>query len=99
MRRGFTTEQEAFDLLDPPELPDPKSQFPDLAVAVERVSRACTNQEALAICGDYDADGMTSSALLLQALSPLGARPTATAFPWFAMIVPVGSPAVTVASN
>ena len=76
MRRGFTTEQEAFDLLDPPELPDPKSQFPDLAVAVERVSRACTNQEALAICGDYDADGMTSSALLLQALTPLGARPT-----------------------
>lgn len=75
-RRGIRTEQEAIDLLDPPVLPDPKTHFPDLKIAVERVSRACRNQEALAICGDYDADGMTSSALLLQALTPLGARPT-----------------------
>ena len=76
MRRGIKTEQEAFDLLDPPALPDPSTQFPDLRTAVERISRACREQEALAICGDYDADGMTSSALLLQALTPLGARPT-----------------------
>ena len=75
-RRGIRTEQEAIDLLDPPVLPDPKTQFPDLKIAVERVCRACRDQEALAICGDYDADGMTSSALLLQALTPLGARPT-----------------------
>ena len=76
MRRGIKTEQEALDLLDPPALPDPSTQFPDLRTAVERISRACREQEALAICGDYDADGMTSSALLLQALTPLGARPT-----------------------
>lgn len=62
------------DLLAPPELPDPCSDFPDLAIAVERVCRACQTHECLAVCGDYDADGMTSTALLLRALQPLGAK-------------------------
>ena len=73
MRRGLTSEA-VNDLLVPPELPDPCSDFPDLAVAVERVCTACQTQESLAICGDYDADGMTSTALLLRALQPLGAK-------------------------
>ena len=64
MRRGFTTEQEAFDLLDPLNCWIPKG-FPDLAVAVERVSRARINSAGH--LRDYDADGMTSSALLLSA--------------------------------
>ena len=45
MRRGIKTEREAFDLLDPPALPDPSTQFPDLRTAVERISRACREQE------------------------------------------------------
>ena len=31
-------------------------------------------EEQIAICGDYDADGMTSTALLLRALKHLGAK-------------------------
>lgn len=76
-RRGLETAEQVLDLLDPPELPDPTEAFPDLAAAVDRVVLACRTNEAVAICGDYDADGMTSTALLLRALSPLGARPSA----------------------
>ncbi|MGH7998264.1 MAG: single-stranded-DNA-specific exonuclease RecJ, partial [Brasilonema sp.] len=35
---------------------------------------AIATQEKIAICGDYDADGMTSTALLLRALRWLGAQ-------------------------
>jgi single-stranded-DNA-specific exonuclease len=37
------------------------------------LQEAIANQEKIAICGDYDADGMTSTALLLRALRWLGA--------------------------
>ena len=73
LRRGLSEAQVA-DLLSPPELPDACSHFPDLPIAVDRICQACANGEALAVCGDYDADGMTSTALLLRALEPLGAK-------------------------
>ena len=75
-RRGFD-HSTVLELLEPKELPDPCNDFPDLERAVARVCLACERQEALAVCGDYDADGMTSTALLLRALEPLGARPQA----------------------
>jgi single-stranded-DNA-specific exonuclease len=37
------------------------------------LKEAIASQEKIAICGDYDADGMTSTALLLRALRWLGA--------------------------
>lgn len=64
-------------LLEPPAAPPPRRHFPDLAKASERLARSCRNAEALAICGDYDADGMTSTALLVGVLERLGARPVA----------------------
>ena len=73
LRRGLS-EADVAELITPPELPDPCGHFPDLEVAVERICRACEQGEALAVCGDYDADGMTSTALLLRALQPLGAK-------------------------
>ena len=72
-RRGIRTAEAAEHLLDPPELPDPEQEFPDLATAAARLAQACRSGESLAICGDYDADGMTSTALLIRALRPLGA--------------------------
>ena len=72
-RRGFG-EESAEAILAPPPLPDPRDHFPDLEAAVARVCQACERGDALAVCGDYDADGMTSTALLLRALGPLGAR-------------------------
>lgn len=64
-------------LLEPEVAPDPQAHFPGLAVAVERLVRCCQAGEAVAICGDYDADGMTSTALLVGVLQRLGARPRA----------------------
>ena len=74
-RRGFLTSCDAEALLNPGLLPDPYDHFPDLLAASRRLMTACRNGEQVAVCGDYDADGMTSTALLLRALEPLGARP------------------------
>ncbi len=76
-RRGYGTPEAIQDLLDPPAAPSPRRHFPGLAAASERLIRCCRGTEAVAICGDYDADGMTSTALLVGVLERLGARPIA----------------------
>ncbi len=75
-RRGWQGEALA-ELLRPSPPPAAQEHFPDLTVAVGRLSRACDRAEPLAVCGDYDADGMTSTALLVGVLERLGARPRA----------------------
>lgn len=74
-RRGFREAASIAVLLDPPQVPDPRRHFPDLGKAVNRLKIACKAGEAVAICGDYDADGMTSTALLVGVLQRLGAAP------------------------
>ena len=74
-RRGFTSAAEAETFLSPGGLPASRDHFPDLEQACARLVEACRSRERVAICGDYDADGMTSTALLLRALKPLGAAP------------------------
>ena len=76
-RRGFCSAEAIEALLEPAEAPDPRRHFPDLGKAVERLRLACRQNEAVAICGDYDADGMTSTALLVGVLNHLGAKPVA----------------------
>ncbi len=46
----------------------------DAEKAVDRIIQAINNQEKILIAGDYDVDGITSSALMLQCLLPLGAK-------------------------
>jgi single-stranded-DNA-specific exonuclease len=53
-------------------LPDP-SHLKDMDKAAERVARAVTGGETIAVFGDYDVDGATSSALLANALRAAGA--------------------------
>ena len=77
LRRGHSTAQAITALLDPPAAPDAQRHFPDLRAAVQRLKRACSQGETVAICGDYDADGMTSTALLVGLLEHLGARAVA----------------------
>ncbi|MGI4852208.1 MAG: single-stranded-DNA-specific exonuclease RecJ [Janthinobacterium lividum] len=52
-------------------LPNP-SDFKDLDLGVDRVVLALKNKEKVAIFGDYDVDGATSSAILYQYLSKIG---------------------------
>ncbi len=46
--------------------------LPDMAVAVERLLRAREQNEPLVIFGDYDVDGVTSTALLVEVFRALG---------------------------
>ena len=43
-------------------------------IAVERVMRAVNNKERIMVYGDYDADGITSSAIMMDVLQSLGAH-------------------------
>lgn len=74
--RGIETVEEVKAFLDPESviLPSPVDDFPDLALTVELLEKAIAKGSKIAICGDYDADGMTSTALLMRALRALGAN-------------------------
>jgi single-stranded-DNA-specific exonuclease len=76
INRDIATAADAHGYIDPEsqDLPSPLDEFTDLAISVELIKNAIADEEAIAICGDYDADGMTSTALLLRALKHLGAN-------------------------
>ena len=57
------------DLLDP-------YRLTDLPTAVDRIMSAVANKERIAIHGDYDVDGVTSTVILRRALELLGADVT-----------------------
>ncbi len=46
----------------------------DAEKVVERLLHAIKQQEKILICGDYDVDGITSSAMMMICLLPLGAK-------------------------
>nr|WP_320131229.1 DHH family phosphoesterase [uncultured Holophaga sp.] len=46
----------------------------DMGMAVSRVRRAVASAEPILIYGDYDADGVTATALLMRVLERLGAK-------------------------
>lgn len=72
--RGVTDPEEARIFLDPQisDLHDPHC-LPDVDRAVERLARALEKKERIFVHGDYDADGVTSAALCLRALTILEA--------------------------
>ena len=76
VNRGIQTLEQAQAFIEPESqvLPSPLEEFPDLAHSVELLQAAIASQHKIAICGDYDADGMTSTALLLRSLRWLGAQ-------------------------
>ncbi len=74
-RRGVTTPQAAAAFLNPAAYsPADPRDLPDLERAVARLRQAIAQQEPVAIWGDFDADGQTATALLLESLRALGAR-------------------------
>ncbi len=76
INRGVDTPEQAQAFLEPESqvLPSPLAEFPDLSRSLELLDQAIATQQKIAICGDYDADGMTSTALLLRSLRLLGAQ-------------------------
>ncbi|MEG4392347.1 single-stranded-DNA-specific exonuclease RecJ [Microcoleus sp. BROC3] len=76
INRGIDSLKEVQGFIEPESLvlPAPKDEFPDLAASVKLLREAISGGRKIAICGDYDADGMTSTALLLRALRALGAN-------------------------
>ncbi|MDE3066434.1 MAG: single-stranded-DNA-specific exonuclease RecJ [Verrucomicrobiota bacterium] len=75
LNRGFSEPAAVQDFLQPRlrHLADP-FLLPNMAEAVARLLRARERSEPLVIFGDYDVDGVTSTALLLEVLRPLGWR-------------------------
>ena len=73
--RGYSTQEEAQEYLDARH-PEDTNPFNMLGVpeAVDRIESAIDNQELIAVYGDFDADGVTSTALLYQTLQGLGAQ-------------------------
>ncbi len=74
-RRGINLDADLINFITPSELPNPEDHFEDLNKATMRIIEACNKKEYVAICGDYDADGITSTVLLVELLNKLGANP------------------------
>jgi len=76
INRGLHCTEDAEIYINPEAqtLPSPVTEFPDLAKCLDLLTETIAHGSKIAICGDYDADGMTSTALLIRALRHLGAK-------------------------
>jgi len=74
-RRGITDPVEASAFLDPQRYtPTPPAALPDLEIAAQRLIEAIRRGEHILVWGDFDVDGQTATALLVDALRDLGAQ-------------------------
>lgn len=69
VRRGFTTPESARAFLQPDSTLIP---FPNIEPALDRILLAIRSQERICVWGDFDVDGQSSTALLVQTLRSLG---------------------------
>jgi single-stranded-DNA-specific exonuclease len=77
IRRGVRTPELARAFLDPLHSPPtPASALPGMDLAVERIASALRAKEPICVWGDFDVDGQTSTALLVQTLHALEANVT-----------------------
>jgi single-stranded-DNA-specific exonuclease len=74
-QRGLRTHDEVQEFLSVSDslLEDP-SLLPDIDRAVERLQQSRDRNELVAVYGDFDADGVTGTALMVRALSRFGIR-------------------------
>jgi single-stranded-DNA-specific exonuclease len=72
-RRGITSMAEATEFLDAAEsLFEDPATLPDVGRAIERITQARNAGETVAVYGDFDADGVTGTALMVTALRHFG---------------------------
>ncbi len=72
--RGITQPQEVRDFLAHRWGDGDPFQLKGMAAAVTRLRQAIDRQEAIAVYGDYDVDGVTATTVMVQTLTALGAR-------------------------
>lgn len=75
VQRGITEEEQMKEFLSPQikRLHDP-GNFSTIQKAKKRIDEAIQANEKILVFGDYDADGVSSTALLISALQELGAN-------------------------
>ncbi len=74
-QRGITDPAEIAGFLDPDQYtPAPASDLPDMTAAVETLATGIAREDRILIWGDFDVDGQTATALLLEGLGALGAN-------------------------
>jgi single-stranded-DNA-specific exonuclease len=73
LRRGLCDPAAAQSFLDPllKELREPDT-LPGITAAADRLHRAIADRKKITVYGDYDADGMTATAILLRCIQLLG---------------------------
>ncbi|MCL2165946.1 MAG: single-stranded-DNA-specific exonuclease RecJ [Clostridiales bacterium] len=74
--RGISKAEDQLDFLRQKDLGDLSDfwRLPDMAAGVKAVRQAVEDGKKIWIYGDYDADGMTATALLWKALAALGCK-------------------------
>ncbi|MFA5112348.1 MAG: hypothetical protein WC443_13135, partial [Desulfobaccales bacterium] len=73
LNRGLTAADDILAFMDPSlERLYPPFGLPDLEIAAARLGRAVRQGEAVAVYGDYDADGLTATAVLHEFFRELG---------------------------
>lgn len=71
--RGLSTDADARAFLRAqPNFNNDPFQLTDMSTAVDRIQYALNHNEPIAIYGDYDVDGVTATALMVDALTALG---------------------------
>ncbi len=76
LNRGLTDPQVARQFLQPSLMGlHPPETLPGIADAAAHILRAIEQGKRICVYGDYDVDGITGSAILLQILRAFGARP------------------------
>jgi single-stranded-DNA-specific exonuclease len=72
--RGLRTTADAAAFLEARDPAFDSLLLPEIGVALDRLKRAMAAGELIAVYGDFDVDGVTASAILIEALTELGGR-------------------------
>lgn len=70
--RGFEDPRAAHEFLNGKSLNDDPFQLKDMDAAVSRINVAIRERQPIAVYGDFDADGVCATALMVQTLRALG---------------------------
>lgn len=74
LNRGIDSKEKAEEFLHPEKVNYHDAYLlPDMAKAVRRIRQAIDAREQIVVYGDYDADGITATTVLLKTLKKLGA--------------------------